>query len=85
MRNTKTSILHFDPNIEKIERALRRAAQLARVRTKQHETIPIQGYSSDESEMGDECCITLGDYERLDCWNTMCLTLPPLSFDNNKV
>jgi len=65
MRNTKTGILHFDPDKDKTERALRRAAWLARVRTEQHETMLIQNYSSYKSEMGEEHHITLGDYGRL--------------------
>jgi len=65
MRNTKTGILHFDPYIDKTERALWKVARLARLRTQQQETILIQDYSSDESVMGDECRITLGDYGRL--------------------
>jgi len=53
MYNTKTGILQFDLDIDKTERALWRATRLARVWTLRHETILIQDYSSDESEMGD--------------------------------
>jgi len=77
MRNTKTDILHFDRDIDKIERALRRAALLAKVRTKQQETIPIQDYSSYESEMGEKHCITLGDYGRLDNLDEVSLGFQP--------
>lgn len=48
MHNTKIGILHFDPDIDKTERALQRAARLARVRTEQQETVSIQDYSSDK-------------------------------------
>ena len=64
--NTKIGFLQFDPKIDKTEQAFRKAAWLARERTEQHETIPIQDYSSDESEMRDERRITLGYYGRLD-------------------
>jgi hypothetical protein len=52
MRSTKIGILQFDPDIDKTERALQKVAQLARERKEQQETIPIQYYSSDESEIG---------------------------------
>jgi hypothetical protein len=52
MRNTKTGILQFDPYIDKTERVIRKAAQLARERKEQPETVPIHDYSSDELEMG---------------------------------
>jgi len=77
MRNTKTGILYFDPDMDKTEQALRRAAQLARERTYQQETIPIQDYSSDESEMGEEHRITLGNYGRLDNLNEVSLGFQP--------
>jgi len=69
--------VHFDPHIDKTERALQRAARLARVRTKQQEAIIIQDYSSDKSELGDERRITLGDYGRLDNLDELSLCLHP--------
>ena len=66
MRNIKTSVLQFDPNIDKTEWVLSKAARLARERTEQPKTIPIHDYSSGESQMGEERCITLVDYGRLD-------------------
>ena len=77
MRNTKIGILHFDADIDKTDWALRRAARLARVRIEQQERILIQDYSSDESEMGDELRITLGDYERLDNLDEVSLGFQP--------
>jgi len=59
MHNTKIGILHFDPDIDKIERTLGKAARLARERTKQQEIILIPDYSADESEMGKERRVTL--------------------------
>jgi len=35
MRNIKTDVLQFDPNIDKTERALRRAARIAREEAEQ--------------------------------------------------
>jgi len=48
MRNTKIDILQFDPDIDKTEQALRKAARIARERTEQPEKFSIQDYSSDE-------------------------------------
>ena len=65
MHNTKIGIMHFDIFIDKTERALRKAVRIARERREQQEIIPIPDYSSDESEMGEEHRVTLGDYGRL--------------------
>jgi len=77
MSDTKIGILHFDLDIDKIERALQSAVRLARVRTKQHETILIQDYSTNESEVGDERRITLRDYGRLDNFDEVSLGFQP--------
>ena len=64
MHDTKTGILPFNSNIDKTERALRKAAWIAKEMTKQKESILIQDYSSDESDMRDENPhITLENYE----------------------
>jgi len=64
MHDTKTGILLFNSNINKTERALRKAAWIAKEMTKQKESILIQDYSSDESDMRDENPhITLENYE----------------------
>ena len=78
MCKTKTGILQFDADIGKTERVPRRAARLTRVRTEQQETIIIQDYSLDESE------ITLGDYGRLNSLNEVSLgfqKVNPVLFD----
>jgi len=77
MGNTKTCIMQFDPDIDKTERALRKAVRLAKERTVQHKTTPIQNYSSDESEMGELSRITLGDYGWLDNLDEVSLAFQP--------
>jgi len=62
---------------DKTERALWKAARLARERTEQQETIPIQDYSSEESEMREYRRITLGYYGRLDNLDEVSLGFQP--------
>jgi len=67
MRDTKIGILPLDPNIDKTKRVLRKIVRIARQRKNKMEIIPINDYSYDESEMGDENPrITLRVYGRLD-------------------
>jgi len=77
MRGTKTDILQFYPNMDKTERALRKAARIAREMTEQRKPIPIQDSSSEESEMGDHPLITLGIYGRLDNLEEVSLGFQP--------
>jgi len=77
MRNTKTGILQFNPDIDKTERALRKAAWITREIAEQPKTISFQDCSSDEFEMGEEHRITLWDSGRLDNLEEVSLEFQP--------
>lgn len=78
MRDTKTGIFSQEPYIDKTGRALRKTTQIAKEMTEQKETIRIQQYSSDESEIGDENPrITLRNYGRLDNLDKLSLGFQP--------
>lgn len=61
-----SGIFLFDSEIDKTIRAIRISMRIAKEESNKAATISIQDFSSDESEMEEVSCITLGDNRRFD-------------------